>query len=160
VDVAGVLSRTASSILLALVVAGCARPTLPYTPVEQPRGARVSAAYHTLIDRLVIELDTDGRRVERAWIVKPDGSSVPPVSIEHPAMADTSTGGGAWTGRGAVGAGIGVGVPVTASSGGIAGTTLVTFPLAAAGPGPWPVHAKLVGLPEVTIAVGGPASAR
>ena len=35
-------------VATALLAAGCATATLPYTPEEQPRGARVSAAYQVL----------------------------------------------------------------------------------------------------------------
>jgi hypothetical protein len=63
--------RCSVSRLLLIVVSlslfvGCARSTLPSTPAEQPPGARVSAAYEIIGDRLRIEIDTDGRRLEEA----------------------------------------------------------------------------------------------
>ena len=38
-------------------LAGCASPRLRYTPVEQPPGARISARYQIIRDRLKIEID-------------------------------------------------------------------------------------------------------
>jgi hypothetical protein len=157
-----------SLIAIVLVaLAGCARATLPYTPAEQPPGARISAAYSTLVDRLRIEIDTDGRRLEQAWIRKPDGSNVAALAIEQPPITEgygsnvgISIGGGSWGGRSGVATGIGVGIPIGGSSGGPAGNTVVSFPLAEAGPGPWPVYLKLAGIPAVTIVVGGTPPAR
>ena len=71
--------------LLALVVlAGCSHATLPYQPDPQPHGARVSADYQVVGDRLRVEIDTSGRRLEQAWILKPDGTSVAPQTVENP----------------------------------------------------------------------------
>ena len=143
-----------------LSIAGCARPTLPYTPDPQPAGARISAAYSVLVDRLRIEIDTDGRRLEQAWIVKRDGTSVSAIGIENPPMMDSpgpsvgiGIGGGTW--RGGVGTGVSVGIPFGSSPSPGTGTTVVTFPLAEAGPAPWAVYVKVAGIPAVTIAVGG-----
>ena len=64
------------SILALVFLAGCAHATLPYAPDPQPRGARVSADSQVIGDRVRIEIDTDGRRLEQSWIIKPDGVSV------------------------------------------------------------------------------------
>src|ERR1051325_10850464 len=50
------------SVLLLALLAGCSHATLPYKPDPQPRGARVSAAYQVVADRLRVELDTGGKR--------------------------------------------------------------------------------------------------
>jgi hypothetical protein len=155
-------------IAVALVaLAGCAHATLPYTPEQQPPGARISAAYQTVGDDLRVEIDTGGRRLEQAWIIKPDGTSVGAVAVENPPVAvgpgpsvGVGVGGGTWGGRGGLGTGVSVGIPVGSPSRRIAGNTIVTFPLPQAGPGPWSVYVKLAGTPAATIVVGGPPPAR
>jgi hypothetical protein len=160
---AAVCARTVIALAL-IAVGGCARAMLPYTPDQQPQGARVSAAYHTLIDQLRIEIDTDGRRLEQAWIRKPDGSHVAAIAIESPPMApptvDIGISGGTF-GRGSgVATGVGIGIPFGSSASRTPANTIVTFPLATVGPGPWPVYIKLAGIPAITIVVGGPPTAR
>src|SRR4030095_9765195 len=56
-----------------VLLAGCAGSSLPYTPEHPPPGARVSAAYQIVADRLRVELDTDGRRVEETKMLQSDG---------------------------------------------------------------------------------------
>ena len=153
-------------LLLALVVlAGCSHATLPYHPDPQPRGARVSADYQVVGDRLRVELDTSGRRLEQAWILKPDGTSVAPQTVENPPVV-TGPGptfsigvGGASYGRGVgVGTGVGVGVPIGSGPSRVAGNTVVWFPLAAAGPAPWRLYVKLGDVEPTRFFVGGPPS--
>jgi len=153
-------------LLLALVVlAGCSHATLPYQPDPQPHGARVSADYQVVGDRLRVEIDTSGRRLEQAWILKPDGTSVAPQTVENPPVV-TGAGpsfsigvGGASYGRGVgVGTGVGVGVPLGSGPSRIEGNTIVWFPLASAGPGPWRLYVKLAGVEPTTFPVGGPPS--
>lgn len=146
-----------------LVLAGCARATLPYTPEQQPSGARVSAAYHLVADRLGIEIDTDGRLLEQAWIIKPDGASVAPQAVDAapvvtgpPPTISIGVGGGTYRGGVGVGSGVGVGVPVGSGSSRVQGNTVAWFPLAPAGPAPWRVYVKLAGVAPTTILVGGP----
>jgi hypothetical protein len=146
-----------------LVLAGCARATLPYTPAQQPPGARISAAYQVVGDRLRIEIDTDRKRLEQAWIMKADGTSVAPQSVDNPPVVTgpspsigVGVGGGTWGGGGGVGTGVSIGIPVGSGPSRIEGNTVVWFPLAAAGPAPWPVYVKLAGIPPATILVGGP----
>jgi hypothetical protein len=141
-----------------LIVAGCARATLPYKPEQQPPGARISAASRVVGDRLRIEIDTDRHRLEHAWILKPDGTSVGPQAVENPPVVTRprpSIGIGVG-GGGHVSVGTSVGVPVGTGPGRIEGNTVVWFPLAAAGPAPWPVYVKLAGIAPATILVGGP----
>src|SRR5438552_13433543 len=71
-------------ILAVVVLAGCAPATLPYAPDPQPRGARVSADSQVIGDRLRVEIDTGGRHLEQAWIIKPDGGSVAADAVENP----------------------------------------------------------------------------
>jgi hypothetical protein len=161
----------ARAVLLALAVllAGCARATLPYRPDPQPRGARLSAGYHVVGDRVGIELDTDGRRLEQAWIMKPGGQSVAPVAVDMPPIelapsssVSVGVGGGTWGGGGGfgVGTGLGVGIPVGGRTDRVRGTTLVWFPRDAAGPPPWQVYVKVVGVEPATFGVGGPLPAQ
>src|SRR5713226_5024542 len=121
-------------VLAVVVLAGCTHATLPYTPDPQPHCARVSAAYQVVGDRLRIEIDTSGHRLEQAWIIKPDGASVAPNAVENPPVVtgpgpSISVGvGGASYGRGVgVGTGVGVGFPVGSGSSRIEGNTIVWF---------------------------------
>jgi hypothetical protein len=147
-----------------LSVTGCASTTLPYTPAQQPSGARVSAGYQILIDRLRIEIDTGGRRVEEAKILKADGAELralaidtgPPVATGSPVGLGIGIGGGTFGTRGGIGVGTGmsVGMPVGGSD--IQGNTFAWFPLAEAGPAPWRLYVKLAGIEPTVILVGGP----
>ena len=157
---------TPSLTVVALVaLAGCAQATLPYKPEQQPDGAKVSAAYQMLADRLKIEIDTDHRRLEDIWIVRADGTAVRAQTIEN-APVVTGPGptvgigvGGASIGRGSViGTGVGVGVPVGEGPRRIEGHTFATFQLDQVGPPPWRLHVKLAGIAPTTILVGGPTS--
>jgi hypothetical protein len=146
-----------------LALGGCARATLPYRPEPQPPGARVSAAYRIVGERLGIELDTGGRPLEQAWIVNPDGTALAPEAVETPPVVPrpspsvgVGVGGGTWGGRGGFGTGVSVGIPVGSGATRVAGNTLVWFPLAPAGPPPWRLHVRLAGIPPTTFPVGGP----
>jgi hypothetical protein len=146
-----------------LAFAGCAHSSLPYKPDVQPEGARVSAGYQILADRLRVEIDTDRRRLEDIWIAKPDGTAVraqtidnaPTVTGPGPTIG-VGVGGGSWGGRGGIGTGVGVGIPVGGGSSRIEGPTFASFPLDQVGPPPWRVHIKLAGVDPTTILVGGP----
>src|SRR5262249_15747735 len=54
----------------------------PYKPEAPVPGPPVSAAYSVTTDRLRIEIDTGGRRLERAQIVKTDGALLDAQTIE------------------------------------------------------------------------------
>jgi hypothetical protein len=143
-----------------LTVAGCARTALPYKPAQQPPGATVSAAYQLTADRVRIEIDTDGHRLEEAVILRPDAGVLPPQTIEQAPVAPSGHSGvgigvgvGGGSGGVGVGTGVSVGVPVSGSSR-VEGTTLAYFPLAYAGPAPWRVRIKLAGIEPVVIVVG------
>ncbi len=149
--------------LAVLVLAGCSHATLPYKPDPQPRGAKLSAAYTVIGDRLGIELDTSGHPLEQAWIIKPGGMSVAAQSVDMPPRVtrpgpSISIGmGGASYGHGVgVSSGVGVGVPVGSDSTRVAGNTTVWFPLAPAGEAPWQLYVKVAGAEAATFYVGGP----
>ena len=154
--------RSVLVVAALLAFSGCARATLPYKPEQQPAGATVSAAYEVVGDRLKIEIDTDGRRLEEAKILRPDGSELHPQTIEHaPYVASGGSGisigigGGTFGGRGGVGGGVGVGVPVGGGGpSGVQGTTLAYYPLDQVGPAPWRVRVKLAGTEPVLIVLG------
>lgn len=151
----------ALGLVLAFVLAGCAHSSLPYKPEVQPDGARVSAGYQILANRLRIEIDTDHRRLEDIWIAKPDGTAVraqtidnaPTVTGPGPTIG-VGVGGGSWGGRGGIGTGVGVGIPVGGGTSRIEGPTFASFPLDQVGPPPWRVHVKLAGIAPTTILVG------
>jgi hypothetical protein len=159
-------------VLLALVtlsgLAGCAGATLPYTPVEQPSGARLSAAYQVIGDRLRIEIDTNGRRLEDAQILHPDGRELRPQTIEYrpgsgtgyPMSFGVGVGGGSWGSHSGVGVGTGVNVGIPAGASRTDGNTLIYFPLDQAGGAPWRLRVKVEGIGPAEILVGGVAAPR
>jgi len=159
------MSRRPSIVIALVLLAGCSQATLPYKPEEQPKGAKVSAAYQMLADRLKIEIDTDHRRLEDIFIVRADGTAVRAQTIENAPIV-TGPGptvgigiGGASIGRGGgIGTGVGVGVPVGDGPSRIEGHTFATFPLDQAGPPPWRLHLKLAGIAPTTILIGGAPS--
>lgn len=153
---------------LAVTLAGCASssPSLPYRPLEQPPGAVISAAYTIVADRLRVEIDGGGRRLERAQIVKVDGSVLEAQTIEYVASgggAGSPVGIGFGIGSfGGLGGGVSTGVGVstgTTVGGGSSGraTAIASFPLAQAGAAPWRVRVKLQGTDPADVLVGEPA---
>jgi hypothetical protein len=155
--------------LLAGALAACSSssPGLPYKPAVQPPGATVSAAFTIVSDRLRVEIDGRGRRVERAQIVKPDGTLLEAQTIEYTPAAGgggspVSIGFGIGS-FGSMGGGVSTGVGV--STGGVVGgggsssevgSSIASFPLAQAGPSPWNVRVKLQGTDPADILVGEP----
>ena len=155
--------------MLAGALAACSSASsgLPYKPEVQPPGATVSAAYTIVGDRLRVEIEGGGRRVERAQIVMPDGALLEAQTIEYTPAA--SSGGspvsiGFGIGSfGSVGGGVSTGVGV--STGGVVGgggsssevgSSIASFPLGQAGPSPWNVRVKLQGTDPADILVGEP----
>ena len=150
-------------------LAGCSGATLPYKPEVQPPGATVSAAYTIVGDRLRVEIEGGGRRVERAQIVRTDGALLEAQTIEYTPAASSggspvsigfgiggfsSTGGG-----GGVGTGVGVSTGGLVGGGGSSsevGSSIASFPLGQAGPSPWNVRVKLQGTDPADILVGEP----
>ena len=150
-------------MLLAVAVTACspASSGLPYRPAVQPAGATVSAAFTVVSDRLRVEIDGGGRRVERVQIVRPDGSVLEAQTIEYTPAAG---GGGSplsiGLGVGGFSTGSGVGGGVGVSTGGLVGggpggvgSSIASFPLADAGPRPWRVRVTLVGVEPTEILV-------
>jgi hypothetical protein len=166
------MRTTVAAMLLAGALAACSSSSsgLPYKPAAQPPGATVSAAYTIVSDRLRIEIDGRGRRVERAQIVKSDGTVLEAQTIEY---TPASGGGGSPVSIGlglgsfgSVGGGVSTGVGV--STGGVVGgggsssevgSSIASFPLAQAGPSPWRVRVKLQGTDPADILVGEPGPA-
>jgi hypothetical protein len=140
----------------------CASTRLPYTPDQQPEGARIAAAYRVVGDRLRVEIDTDGHRLEEIKIVKADGTELHAQTIERPSATAAGSpvsvgigvGGGTWGSRGGVGVGTGVGVGVPVGGSRVEGHTFAYFPLDQAGPAPWRLRVKLVGIQPALIVVG------
>jgi hypothetical protein len=142
--------------LLALTIAltGCSSTSLPYKPVPQPSGASLSADYMLLTDRLRVEVDTGGQRLEDAQIIRSDNVAVRPQTIEQPPLAYTpgpslgfGFGGSSYSGgRGggtAVGSGVGMSVPVGSGDTHVAGNTVLFFALDQVGPAPWRLNIKV-----------------
>ncbi|HEY7648129.1 MAG TPA: hypothetical protein VID04_03925 [Methylomirabilota bacterium] len=151
------------AIAVVFAFGGCGT-TLPYKPEQQPPGVKVSAGYRIVGDRLGVEIDTDGRRLEEAKILRPDGSELHAQTIEHapptysPGMSvgfgvGTATGGG-HSGT-AIGTGVGVGFPVGGGSSRVQGSTYAFFPLSQVGPAPYRLLVKLEGTGPAVIVLGG-----
>ena len=137
--------------LAALVIAlgGCASASLPYKPESPPSGAALSADYTLLADRLRVEIDTSGYRLEDAQIVTATQKMVRPQTIEQPPVASPSSGIGIGIGGstgGGVGVGTGVGVSIPMGSGTrVQGNTVLYFALDQIGPAPWRLSVKVSG---------------
>jgi hypothetical protein len=140
-------------LLPVLLLAGCAA-TLPYVPERQPFGATISADVRVAEGRVRVEIDSEGYRVERAVLVRDDGAEVPPESLRPPApwsgglSIGLGVGAMGWGSSGsyAVGTGVGLG---PGDGGRPARTTVALFPLEAAGPPPWRLRVKVVGVDAV-----------
>jgi hypothetical protein len=150
-------------ILAVVVLSGCSHAMLPYKPDVQPDGGRVSAAYQVVGDRVRIEIDTSGKRLEQAWIFTPDGQSIAPHEVENPPVVATpgpifsiGMGGASYGHAGGVGGGADVGVPIGGGSTHVEGNTILWFPLASTGPPPWRLYVKLAGVSPTTFFVGAP----
>ena len=151
--------RRATTVLGLLgALAGCAAP-LRYTPVAQPAGVRLAADYRVVGDRLRVEVETGGYRLEQAWIVRPDGARLGPLVVE-PGAGRGGTGLGIGVGVGSVGGsggvsiGTGVGVGTTVGGTPPASTTVAWFPLPEAGPAPWSLEVTVVGIQPTLIVLG------
>src|SRR5260370_42213654 len=141
-------------LALALGAGASSSLTLPYKPEVQPRGATISAAYTIVADRLRVEIATDGRRLERAQVVRPDGALLEAQTIEY---TPPVSGGGSPVGigfgigsfgrmGGGVGTGLGVSTGTTVGAGGsssaLGPSTITSFPVPHAAPSPLRVRAQ------------------
>jgi hypothetical protein len=147
------MKLTTCLFALTIALTGCSSTTLPYTPVSQPSGVYLSANYMLLVDRLRVDVDTYGYRLDDAMIVRPDNAIVRPQTIEQPPPAYSSGssvgfgfGGGSFSGgRGggtAVGTGVGVNIPIGGDTR-VAGYTVLYFALDQIGPAPWRLNIKV-----------------
>jgi hypothetical protein len=146
-----------------LALAGCSRATLPYRPEPQPPGARLSASYEIVGDRVRIEIDTDGRPLEQVWIMRRPGAHVAPETVGAPSVVTNlgpafsiGLGVGTWEDSGNAASGLGISIPVGGGSSPGAATTIAWFKLDAVGPPPWQLYVKLGGTVPTTFPVGGP----
>ena len=158
------------AMLLAMTLgAACSSSTpssgLPYKPEVPVTGSAISAAYTIVSDRLRVEIDTGGRRLERAQIVKADGAVLEAQTIEYSAPSGAvgnpvsiGIGIGRYGGMGGVSTGVGVSTGgVVGGSGSSAGAnTIASFPLDQSGQRPWRVRVRLEGMEPVDIVVGAP----
>jgi hypothetical protein len=148
-----------AALALVVMLAGCAGP-LPYRPERQP--FTISADVSVREDRLLVRIDSEGHRVERAVLLRDGETEVGPESLVPPGTSPlgglsiglgASGGGGSWGGY-SVGTGVGVG------SGGpyreVA--TLAVFRRDGAGPPPWRLRVKVVGVEPVDIMLDPPRS--
>ena len=147
------MKLTTCLFALTLALTGCSSSMLPYQPVSQPSGVYLSANYVLLADRLRVDVDTYGYRLEDAMILRTDNQIVRPQTIEQPPPAYSSGssvgfgfGGGSFSGgRGggtAVGTGVGVNIPIGGDTR-VAGYTVLYFALDQVGPAPWRLNIKV-----------------
>jgi hypothetical protein len=145
------MSAMRALVILALGLSACANPTFRYRPEPPLSNSWISADYMVLTDRLRVEIDTGGYRLLDAQIVKGDGATVRPQTIEQPpAGSGSSVGvgfgvGGSNVGRGGgVGVGTGVGMEIPMGSGTrVQGVTVLYFALDQIGPAPWRLSATI-----------------
>jgi hypothetical protein len=137
---------------LALALGACASASLPFKPEPPAPSRSLSADYMLMADRLRVEIDTDGYRLEDAHIVKADNAVVRAQTVEHPPVGGGSStgigigiGGASYGGRGGVGVGTGVGVNIPVGSGEprVHGNTVLYFPLNQVGEPPWRLSVKV-----------------
>jgi hypothetical protein len=129
---------------------------LPYRPEHQPFGATISADFRVRDDRLRVEIDSEGYRVERAVLVR-DGEAemipealVPPTSTPRGGLSiGLGVGAAGWGRGGSYSIGTGVGIPFGEPR--PRATTLAVFRVDAAGPPPWRLRVKVVGVDPVDI---------
>ena len=142
--------------VLLLAQAGCASP-LPFQPERQPFGATISADVRVVEDRLQVEIDSEGYRVEWAVLVDDVGATLAPIALIPPTLAGGRGGlsiglglGAARSGSGgSFSVGSGVGIPVGSAR--TSANTLVLFPLDQLYPPPWRLRVKVVGVEPVDI---------
>ena len=151
-------------LLLFVALAGCAGP-LPYRPERQPFGAMISADVRVGDDRLRVEIDSEGYRVERAALVRDGGAEVAPEALAPPEVAPPGglsiglgVGAEGWGSRGSYSVGTGVGIGLGSPR--PQRTTRAVFGRDAAGPPPWRLRVKVVGVEAVDIIVDPARSGR
>lgn len=156
----GALALTMLSIAL---LSGCAASGLRYKPEPPGVGASISADYTVLADRVRVEIDTRGARLEDIQILKPDGAEIRPQTIDYPAFRTNSgmsfgigVGSSGYSGGGAgVATGVGVGTSMPVGEPRAEGNTVAYFWLDQLGPAPWRLRAQLGGLGPAFFTLGG-----
>jgi hypothetical protein len=153
-----------ATLPLIVVLTGCAG-SLPYRPERQPFGATISADVRVSEGRLRVEIDSEGYRVERARLVRDGDAEVAPEALVPPTASPAGglsiglgVGAAGWGSRGSYSVGTGVGIGLGSPR--PEGTTLAVFGLDAAGPPPWRLRVKVVGVETVDIILAPPASSR
>ena len=161
-------SRHALALLFGvLLLSGCASATLRYKPEAPGVSAPVSADYTVLVDRVRVEIDTRGTRLEDIQILKADGTAIRPQTIEYPGFHTNSgvgigvgMGGTSYGSRGvAVGSGVGFGTSFPVGEPSADGNTVAYFALDQIGPAPWRVRTQLSGLGPAFFTLGTDPSA-
>jgi hypothetical protein len=150
-----------AALALVVMLAGCAGP-LPYRPETQPFGATISADVSVREDRLLVRIDSEGYRVERAVLLRDGETEVESESLVPPGIPPS---GGLSIGLGVGGGGgggysVGTGVGVGSGSPYREATTLAVFRRDEAGPPPWRLRVKVVGVEPVDIMLDPPRSSR
>jgi hypothetical protein len=146
-----------AALALVVMLAGCAGP-LPYRPETQPFGATISADVSVREDRLLVRIDSEGYRVERAVLLRDGETEVESESLVPPGIPPS---GGLSIGLGVGGWGpVGTGVGVGSGSPYREATTLAVFRRDEAGPPPWRLRVKVVGVEPVDIMLDPPRSSR
>jgi hypothetical protein len=149
------MTRLGALAVLAVAITGCASsPTgLPYKPKQQPAGASISADYAVLIDRLRVEINTGGQRVEDAEIIKADGTTIRAQKIEHAPLRPLNPRPGGYQWGSSTGGRVGTGVSMGGDIDGrwVDGNTLAFFALDQTGPAPWRLRVKLEGREHTVI---------
>jgi hypothetical protein len=156
--------RRAGAIMIVSIasLAGCASSGLRYKPEPPGVGASISADYTVLANRVRVEIDTRGARLEDVQILNLDGSAIRPQTIEYPAFRSNSgvnfgIGMGGYSGGGvAMGTGVGVGTSMPVGEPRAdGGNTVAYFPLDQLGPAPWRMRVQLTGLGPALFVLGG-----
>jgi len=154
-DPQNVARRRSGWLALVVALGACAGP-LPFQPEPQPFGATISADVRAVDDRLHVEIDSDGYRLEWAVLVVGGGATLAPQALLPPAPPSgggltigLGIGAAGWGSGGSYSVASGVGIPVGTSR--LSGNTMAVFPLAQAGPPPWRVRVKVVGVDPVDI---------
>ena len=161
-------TRGVAGVFLVLIAAsGCGSSGLRYRPEAPGVPAAVSADYTVLVDRVRVEIDTRGTRLEDAQILRPDGTGVRPQTVEYPGYYQPSgvslgvgMGRSSYSGGGvAVGTGVGFGTTFPVGDPVAAGNTVVYFLLDQVGPAPWRLRAQFSGLGAAIFNLGSDPSA-
>ena len=157
-------ARVSIALAMLAALARCSGP-LPYRPERQPFGATISADVRVTEDRLRVEIDSEGYRVDWAMLVRDGGVDVAPEVLVPGTVAAAQggvsiglgigTGGSGSSGSYSIGSGVGVGLGGPGSM----ATTLAVFRLHLAGPPPWRLRAKVIGVEPVDIVLD-PAARR